>query len=237
MNLFSTKMTHSKQHHSNLNTLIRSQSSSINEHDVICLLLLFFFREKKCDYNYRMWKANGPGQKYRRKKCEWMLQEIGWSLALHLHMRKVFISVLLVIVVAFFPFFLSHAVIEPYRDASIWFGSVFLCCRRPFQFIHNIQNGRVASKTMKNEEKCVWKQPKKKRTHNTTQQHKITCSMLVCIMLCSGCDMCLLAQLNSDGMTMICCFSHLCVLLAAEQTRSVWVYSTCGRSHGTWHNA
>lgn len=108
MNLFNMKIAHSQRHRSNLNTLIRSQSSSINENDVVCLLLLLlplFCRGKKCDDNYRMWKANGPGQKYRRKKCEWMLQEIGWSLALHLHMRKVFISVLLAIVVAFFPFY------------------------------------------------------------------------------------------------------------------------------------
>lgn len=155
-------------------------------------------------------------------------------------MRKVFVSLLLAIVVAFYPLFslmlLSNSA-ETHR-----FGSVRFFCRRPIQFIHNIyiQNGRVARKTMENEEKCVLKQPKKHTVqHNTTQQHKITCWMLVCIMLCSGFDMCLLAQLNSDGMTMICASSLTCMWLLQSKHAPVvreCVYSTCWRSHGTWHN-
>lgn len=131
----------------------------------------------------------------------------------------------------FFPFVFSHAVIEQYRDASIWFGSVFLSKTDSIhsQHIYRTDEWHVRQwRTKRN----VCKNSRKKHTvqHNTTQQHKITCSMLVCIMLCSGFDMCLLAQLNSDGMTMICASSLTCMWLLQSKHAPVvceCVYITC----------
>lgn len=109
-------------------------------------------------------------------------------------------SVHLVIVViaaasaAFFPFFhmlLSNRV----QDASIWFGSVL----SKTDSIHSQQykNGPESGtyKTMKYRKKRnVCKNSRNKNTqHSTTEQQKITCSMLVCIMLCRSFVICVFA--------------------------------------------